>query len=63
VIAANDANIAMLESVAEAIEEMLDEVLFVGGATVELRVTDPGAPEFRPTYDIDVMVEITTRGA
>ena len=62
-IAVNDANIAMLESAAEAIEEMLDEVVFVGGATVELWVTDPGAPEFRPTYDIDVIVEVTTRGA
>jgi Nucleotidyl transferase AbiEii toxin, Type IV TA system len=59
----NDANIALLESAAEALEEMLDAVVFVGGATVELWITDEAAPEFRPTNDVDVIVEITTRDA
>jgi len=34
--------------------------LLVGGATVELWITDPAAPEFRPTADVDVVVEIAT---
>lgn len=59
----NQANIAMLESAATALEEILAEVVFVGGATVELWVTDDAAPEFRPTIDIDVIVEIASRGA
>jgi Nucleotidyl transferase AbiEii toxin, Type IV TA system len=59
----NKANIAMLESAAADIEEMLTEVAFVGGATIELWISDPAAPEFRPTKDIDVIVEITTRTA
>lgn len=59
----NDANIAMLEAAAEAIGAMLDEVVFVGGATVELWITDAAAPEFRPTNDVDVIVEVTTRGS
>jgi hypothetical protein len=36
-------------------------VVFVGGATVELWVTDQAAPEFRPTEDVDVVVEVATR--
>jgi hypothetical protein len=59
----NEANIAMLESAADALDEILDEVVFVGGATVELWVTDPAAAEFRPTNDVDVIVEITSRHA
>ncbi len=53
-------NVRMLELAAEHLGELLDEVVFVGGATVELWITDEAAPEFRPTDDIDVIVEITT---
>jgi hypothetical protein len=53
-------NVAMLELAAEHLGDLLDEVVFVGGATVELWITDEMAPEFRPTDDIDVIVEITT---
>ena len=57
----NIENVRMLELAAEYLDDLLDEVVFVGGATVELWVTDEAAPEFRPTDDIDVIVEITTR--
>lgn len=53
-------NIRMLELAAEQLGELLEEVVFVGGATVELWITDETAPEFRPTDDIDVVVEVTT---
>jgi hypothetical protein len=56
----NIENVRMLELAAEHLGELLDEVVFVGGATVELWITDESAPEFRPTDDIDVIVEITT---
>lgn len=51
----------MLELADSHLADLRDEVVFVGGATVELWITDPAAPEFRPTEDIDVIVEITTR--
>ena len=54
-------NIRMLELAAEQLGNLLSEVVFVGGATVELWITDEAAPEFRPTDDVDVIVEITTR--
>lgn len=57
----NIENIRMLELAAEHLGDLLSEVVFVGGATVELWITDEAAPEFRPTDDIDVIVEITTR--
>jgi hypothetical protein len=39
----------------------LDEVAFVGGATVALWITDPAAAELRPTKDVDLVVEVASR--
>ncbi len=54
-------NIQMLEIAAGHLEPLLEEVVFVGGATIELWVTDPLAPPLRATADVDVIVEISTR--
>lgn len=56
-------NVRLLELAAEHLGDLLPHVVFVGGATVELWITDEAAPEFRPTDDVDVIVEITTRRA
>jgi hypothetical protein len=56
-------NVELLELAAAALSDLLAEVVFVGGATVELWITDPGAPPVRPTQDVDVVVEVTTRSA
>jgi GrpB-like predicted nucleotidyltransferase (UPF0157 family) len=53
----------MLEAAAAALGDLLAEVVFVGGATVELWITDPGVPPVRPTKDVDVVVEVTSRSA
>jgi hypothetical protein len=37
-------NVELLELAAAALDDLLAEVVFVGGATVELWITDPGAP-------------------
>ncbi len=39
----------------------MDEVVFVGGATVHLWLTEPGAPPARATEDVDVLCEVTSR--
>jgi hypothetical protein len=57
----NPENLKMLEESVERLGSLLGEIVFVGGATVELWVTDEAAPEFRPTTDVDVLVEVTTR--
>lgn len=54
-------NIQMLEIAAGHLEPLLGEVVFVGGATIELWISDPLAPPLRATADVDVIVEISTR--
>lgn len=50
-----------LETAAALLGPLLDEVVFVGGATVHLWITEPGAPPTRATEDIDVVCEVATR--
>jgi hypothetical protein len=54
--------IDLLELAAATLGDLLEEVVFVGGATLTLWITDPAAPRPRPTKDVDVIVEVTTRG-
>ncbi len=56
-------SLELLELAAARLADLLPEVVFVGGATVTLWITDPGAPPVRPTKDVDVIVEVDTRGA
>lgn len=51
---------ALLELAADALGDLLPDVVFLGGATIELWITDPGAPPPRPTKDVDVVVECAT---
>lgn len=51
-------SIAMIEAVADRLEEIREEVVFVGGATAELLVSDPAVIDIRPTLDVDVVVDI-----
>ncbi|WP_138475442.1 nucleotidyl transferase AbiEii/AbiGii toxin family protein [Dyadobacter bucti] len=50
-------NILRIKVVHDALEELKDEVVFVGGATVALYV-QRAAEEVRPTNDIDILVEL-----
>jgi predicted nucleotidyltransferase len=38
----------------------IDDVVFVGGATIGLLITDPGAPEPRTTVDIDAVTPVNS---
>ncbi|MFO8000703.1 MAG: nucleotidyl transferase AbiEii/AbiGii toxin family protein [Marinilabilia sp.] len=51
-------NIAVVAEVAEALRELKDQMVFVGGAVVSLYVDDPAADEIRPTQDIDMTLNI-----
>jgi len=53
-----DANLEMLCKVADALGDLREEVVFVGGAVVNLLLTDPAAVATRPTDDVDVIIEI-----
>jgi hypothetical protein len=55
-----DPNALLLQDAAAKLRDLIDKVVFVGGATLGLHVTDPGAAPVRPTNDVDVITEITT---
>jgi predicted nucleotidyltransferase len=53
----------LLELAVEILGPIVDEVTFVGGATVHLWLTEPAAPPVRATDDVDVICDITSYGA
>lgn len=53
-------NLELLISVARLLRPLLDELVFVGGCTTALLITDPAAAEVRSTYDVDAIAEITS---
>jgi len=53
-------NIELLKSVARRLGPLLHEVVFVGGCATGLLITDEAAAEVRPTFDVDVIAEITS---
>ncbi|UZD22843.1 hypothetical protein PBT90_05350 [Algoriphagus halophytocola] len=55
-------NLKVVEKVAMALEELNNDVIYVGGAVVSLYVTDEGAEQPRPTKDIDIAVQISSYG-
>jgi hypothetical protein len=55
------ANFDLLVEVAGHLRPLLKEIVFLGGCTTELFITDPAAAEVRPTTDVDVVVEITSQ--
>lgn len=53
-------NLKAVEKVALSLEELNNDVIYVGGAVVSLYVTDEGAEQPRPTKDIDISVQISS---
>lgn len=54
-------NTEMLKLAARRFGPLLDQVVFVGGATTNLFITDTGAPDARPTMDVDVIIDVLSR--
>ncbi|HST56452.1 MAG TPA: nucleotidyl transferase AbiEii/AbiGii toxin family protein [Solirubrobacteraceae bacterium] len=54
-------SLELLETGASALGPLREEVVFVGGASLVLWITDPAAPSPRPTKDVDVIVEVADR--
>jgi hypothetical protein len=42
------------------LQPLLPEIIFVGGCTTGLLVTDPAASPVRATVDVDVIVEVAS---
>jgi hypothetical protein len=54
-------NLPLLTRIAQQLDPLLPELVFVGGATTELFFTSPAASEVRMTRDADVICEVAGR--
>lgn len=54
-------NIELLSHIAQRLEELCDEVIFVGGCVTGLLITDKAAPDVRYTVDVDCIINIITK--
>lgn len=55
-----DPNLQLLVDAARLLIPLLNELVFVGGSTTGLLITDNGAGDVRPTFDVDAITEITS---
>ena len=55
-----DPNLRLLKQAAKLLIPVLDELVFVGGCTTGLFISDEGAGDVRPTIDVDAITEITS---
>ena len=58
----NEINISVIKQIVRALGDLNERVVYVGGAVVSLYINDPAADDVRPTDDIDISLEITSRG-
>lgn len=56
-------NLELLAEAAGLLKPLLGELVFVGGCTTALLITDKAAAEVRPTYDVDAIAEIGSYAA
>lgn len=56
------ANLSMISHVAARLGHLRERVVFLGGAATALLITDDAVPDVRVTVDVDVIVEIASRG-
>lgn len=57
---AHQRNKELLIVVANKLQEICDEITFVGGAMIGFLITDPAAPDVRFTVDVDCIINIVT---
>ncbi|HEY0308917.1 MAG TPA: hypothetical protein VGB94_12215 [Acidobacteriaceae bacterium] len=55
-----DPNLPLLEDAVRKLVPFLDEIVFVGGITLGLLITDKASAPIRGTKDVDVIAEIVT---
>jgi hypothetical protein len=53
-------NYQLLIDAAKLLKPMLGELVFVGGCTTGLLITDKAAADVRPTFDVDAIAGVTS---
>ncbi len=56
----SDPNRRLLESAADLLRPLLDELVFVGGCATGLLITDTAAGGIRPTFDVDTVTPVAS---
>lgn len=56
-----DINLEILKVIAEELKSLKEEIVYLGGATISLFVTEPEYVSIRETFDVDCVVEVTHR--
>lgn len=56
-------NIEMLQTVANGLGDLKEDMVFVGGAVAELYASNPDISEIRPTLDVDCVIELRSKTA
>jgi predicted nucleotidyltransferase len=56
------ANMHVIKKVAKALQELTEQMVFVGGAVLTLYADDTAAEDVRSTRDVDLFLEITSYG-
>lgn len=56
-------NIKMLQTVANGLGYLKDDMVFVGGAVAELYASNPELSDIRPTLDVDCVIELRSKTA
>jgi predicted nucleotidyltransferase len=55
-------NKAVIKKISQALGDLNEQVIYVGGATVGLYINDPAADDVRPTKDVDISLSIASIG-
>lgn len=56
----SELSLRMIEMVSKGLEELNDEVAFVGGAVTGIYANDPASDDARPTEDVDCVLQLTS---
>jgi len=57
----SDPNVHFVRQVAEALGQLKDELVFVGGCATGLLITDAARPPVRATKDVDLVAEVASK--
>ncbi|MCF8359443.1 MAG: hypothetical protein K9H26_11825 [Prolixibacteraceae bacterium] len=56
-------NISMLQTVANGLGDLKDDMVFIGGAVAGLYASNPELSDIRPTLDVDCVIELHSKTA
>lgn len=56
-----DLHLGILKQTVKALDGLHQDIVFLGGATISLYITEPDVITIRETYDVDCVVEVSNR--